>query len=86
MTWLLLSDLFKRLPRDAMQLIADDIANDFTTYFMAVWTAPGTRPPWMLSGLNTPRDNCLSMLPAMQSFYDAREKTVETELESRGSQ
>ena len=82
MTTLMLSDIFTFWPREVMQLIADDISNDFTTYFMAVWTAPRTRRPWMLFGLNTPRDNCLSMLPAMQSFYDAREKAIET----RGSQ
>ena len=77
------SDLFNKLPLDAIKLIMDDYEYDFLTYFMAVWTAPRTRRPWMLFGLNTPRDNCLSMLPAMQSFYDARDEATET---ARGSQ
>jgi hypothetical protein len=85
-TLLLLSDRFKRLPHDAMRLIADDYADDFSTYFMAVWTTPHTRKNWMWCGLNTTRDNGLPMVPAMQKFYDERERTIAEEFESPGSQ
>jgi hypothetical protein len=85
-TLLLLSDRFKKLPHDAMRLIADDYADDFSTYFMAVWTTPHTRKNWMWCGLNTTRDNGLPMVPAMQKFYDERERTIAEEFESPGSQ
>jgi hypothetical protein len=65
---------------------AHDMAHDDTTYFMAIWTAPHTRRDWMQSGLNTTRDNVLPMVPVMESFWDARNKALEKELESRGSQ
>jgi len=83
---LLLSDLFKTLPHDAMRLIADDVADDYTTYFMTIWTKPHTRRGWMQFGLNTTRDNELHMIPAMQSFFDAREEVIAEKLESPGSQ
>lgn len=74
------------LPYDAIRLIADEISNDYTTYFMAIWTAPDTRRDWIQFGLNTTRDNDLHMIPVMQSFFDARNKVIEEKLESRGSQ
>jgi hypothetical protein len=77
------SECFRRLPPELIKLIADDYADHYTTYFMAVWMGRGKRRRWMQVGLNTPSDNDMHMLEAMNKWYMISDDHVQKLLVAR---
>ena len=77
----MLSDCFKRLPRDILRLIANVYEDDYSTYFFAFWMAKDRRRAWMHDGINARNDNVLWLDNAMAEFDRMSDEAVE---ESRG--